>query len=47
MSKDKHHNFQEEQFNFNKSNISIPSEQSHLSRLHDRSIGINKTKRYE
>jgi hypothetical protein len=44
MSKDKHHNFQEEQFYFNKSNVSIQSEQSHLSRLHDRSIGINKTK---
>jgi hypothetical protein len=44
MSKDKHHDFQEEQFYLNKSNVSRQSGQSHLSRLHDKSIGINKTK---
>ena len=37
MSKDKHHNFQGEQFYFNKSNLSRQSGQSHLSRLHDKS----------
>ena len=37
MSKDKHHNFQEEQLYFNKSNVSRQSGQSHLSRLHDKS----------
>ena len=37
MSKDKHHNFQEEQFYFNKSNISRQSGQSHPSRLHNKS----------
>ena len=37
MSKDKYHNFQEEQFYFNKSNVSRQSEQSHLSGLHDKS----------
>jgi uncharacterized protein (TIGR02271 family) len=36
MSKDKHYNFQEEQFYFNKSDVSRQSGQSHLSRLHDK-----------
>ena len=44
MSKDKHHDFQEEQFYLNKSNVIRQSGQSHLSRPHDKSIGINKTK---
>ena len=44
MSRDKHYNFQEEKFYFNKSDVSRQSGQSHLSRLHDKSIGINKTK---
>ena len=37
MSRDKHYNFQEEQFYFNKSDVSRQSGQSHLSRLHDKS----------
>jgi uncharacterized protein (TIGR02271 family) len=37
MSKDKHHNFQEEQFYFNKSNVSRQSGQSHPSRLRNKS----------
>jgi uncharacterized protein (TIGR02271 family) len=37
MSKDKHHNFQEEQFYFNKSNVSRQSGQSDPSRLHNKS----------
>jgi uncharacterized protein (TIGR02271 family) len=37
MSKDKHHNFQEEQFYFNKSNVSRESGQSDPSRLHNKS----------
>ncbi len=36
MSRDKHYNFQEEQFYFNKSDVSRQSGQSHLSRLHDK-----------
>jgi uncharacterized protein (TIGR02271 family) len=37
MSKDKHHNFQEEQFYFNESNVSRQSGQSDPSRLHNKS----------
>jgi uncharacterized protein (TIGR02271 family) len=37
MSKDKHHNFQEIQFYFNKSNVSRQSGQSHPSRLRNKS----------
>jgi uncharacterized protein (TIGR02271 family) len=37
MSKDKHHNFQEEQVYFNKSNVSRQFGQSHPSRLHNKS----------
>jgi hypothetical protein len=37
MSKDKHHNFQEEQFYFNESNVSRQSGQSDPSRLHKKS----------
>ena len=37
MSRGKHYNFQEEQFYFNKSDVSRQSGQSHLSRLHDKS----------
>jgi uncharacterized protein (TIGR02271 family) len=37
MSKDKHHNFQEERFYFNKSNVSRHSGQSDPSRLHNKS----------
>jgi uncharacterized protein (TIGR02271 family) len=36
MSRDKHYNFQEEQFYFNKSDVNRQSGQSHLSRLHDK-----------
>jgi uncharacterized protein (TIGR02271 family) len=37
MSKDKHHNFQEIQFYFNKSNVGRQSGQSHPSRLRNKS----------
>lgn len=36
MSRDKHYNFQEEQFYFNKFDVSRQAGQSHLSRLHDK-----------
>ena len=36
MSRDKHYNFQEEQFYFYKSDVTRQSRQSHLSRLHDK-----------
>jgi uncharacterized protein (TIGR02271 family) len=36
MSRDKHYNFQEEQFYFYKSDVTRQSGQSHLSRLHDK-----------
>jgi hypothetical protein len=45
MSKDKHHDFQEEQFYLKINPMSVDNRGKVIfSRLHDKSIGINKTK---